>query len=109
MKRRRDNGYPWTGPRGSEDLFTRSAITGLVVAFALAALPATAGAAVTTASGSGYREWTVTQLVRDMYAPNANHGFTVRDAGVNGQLPQDFHSREKGTDNPPRLVITFGT
>ena len=62
---------------------------------------------VTTASGSGYREWVVTQQVKDMYAPNANHGFTIRDAGANGQQPQDFHSREKGTDNPPRLVLTF--
>jgi hypothetical protein len=71
--------------------------------------PATAGTAVTTPSGSGYREWAVTQMVRDMYAPSANNGFTIRDAGVNGQQPQDFHSREKGTDNPPRLVITFGS
>ena len=70
--------------------------------------PATAGAAVTTASGSGYREWTVTQMVQEMYAPNANHGFTVRDSAANGNMNQDFHSREKGTDNPPRLVITFG-
>ena len=70
--------------------------------------PQTVGTAVTTASGSGYREWTVTQPVRDMYAPSANHGFTVRDSAPNGQMNQDFHSREKGTDNPPRLVVTFG-
>ena len=44
-----------------------------------------------------------------MYAPNANHGFLVRDASENGSgFDQSFHSREKGTDNPPRLVITFG-
>jgi large repetitive protein len=49
----------------------------------------------------------VTQHVKDMYAPNANHGFTIRDSVADGQQPQDFHSREKGTDNPPRLVITF--
>jgi hypothetical protein len=48
-------------------------------------------------------------MVKDMYAPNANHGFTIRDAGANGQLAQDFHSREKGTDNPPRLVLTFAS
>jgi large repetitive protein len=71
--------------------------------------PATVGTAVTTPSGSGYREWTVTQMVRDMYAPNANNGFTIRDAVANGNMPQDFHSREKGTDNPPRLVVTFGS
>ena len=70
--------------------------------------PQTAGTAATTASGSGYREWTVTQHVIDMYAPNANHGFTIRDSQPNGNMPQDFHSREKGTDNPPRLVVTFG-
>jgi hypothetical protein len=71
--------------------------------------PATVGSAVTTPSGSGYREWSVAQMVRDQYAPNANNGFTIRDAVADGNLPQDFHSREKGTDNPPRLVITFGS
>ena len=71
--------------------------------------PNTTGAAATVASGSGYREWTVTSQVQAMYAPNANHGFLVRDASENGSgFDQSFHSREKGTDNPPRLVITFG-
>ena len=70
--------------------------------------PQTAGTAATTASGAGYREWAVTQHVVDMYAPNAKLGFTIRDSAANGQQPQDFHSREKGTDNPPRLVVTFG-
>jgi large repetitive protein len=60
------------------------------------------------ASGSGYREWTVTSQVQGMYT-GANHGFLVRDATENGGgLDQVFHSREKGTGNPPRLVITFG-
>jgi hypothetical protein len=72
--------------------------------------PATTGTAATVASGSGYREWTVTQQVQAMYAPGANHGFLIRDATENGSgLDQVFHSREKGTDNPPRLVLTFGS
>lgn len=38
-----------------------------------------------------------------------NYGFLVRDSAENGAgLDQGFHSKEKGTDNPPRLVITFG-
>jgi large repetitive protein len=70
--------------------------------------PATTGTAVTTASGSGYREWTVTQHVLDMYT-SANNGWLIRDQTENGGgLDQGFHSREKGSDNPPRLVITFG-
>jgi CSLREA domain-containing protein len=70
--------------------------------------PATTGAAVTTASGSGYREWAVTAHVQAMYA-GVNHGWLIRDATENGGgLEQAFHSREKGTDNPPRLVVGFG-
>ena len=43
-----------------------------------------------------------------MYAAGANHGL-IRDATENGGgLDQSFNSREKGTDNPPRLVLTFG-
>jgi large repetitive protein len=71
--------------------------------------PATAGAPATTASGPGYREWDVTSQVGEMYA-GANHGFLIRDAteeNPDGQ-EQDLHSREKGTDNPPRLVVTYG-
>jgi parallel beta-helix repeat protein len=69
--------------------------------------PATTGTAATVASGSGYREWTVTSHVQAMYS-GANHGFLVRDATENGTgLDQGFHSREKGSDNPPRLVVTF--
>jgi large repetitive protein len=70
--------------------------------------PATSGAAATAKSGFGYREWTVTSQVQTMYTPGANHGFLIRDASENGGgLDQGFHSREKGTDNPPQLVISF--
>ena len=72
--------------------------------------PQTNGTVATVASGSGYREWTVTSHVQAMYAPGANHGFLIRDATENGTgLDQSFNSREKGTDNPPRLVLTFGS
>jgi parallel beta-helix repeat protein len=70
--------------------------------------PATTGTAATAPSGSGYREWTVTQQVRDMYS-SGNNGFLIRDATENGGgVEQGFNSREKGSDNPPRLVVTFG-
>ncbi|HWM11803.1 MAG TPA: DNRLRE domain-containing protein, partial [Solirubrobacteraceae bacterium] len=70
--------------------------------------PATTGTAVTTTSGSGYREWNVTAHVQGMYT-GANHGWLIRDQTENGNgLDQAFHSREKGSDNPPRLVVTFG-
>lgn len=42
-----------------------------------------------------------------MYS-GSNHGFLVRDASEgSGDAEQQFHSREKGTDRPPELVITF--
>jgi hypothetical protein len=43
-----------------------------------------------------------------MYS-GGNHGFQVRDSAESGDgLDQQFNSREKGTDRPPELVITFG-
>jgi hypothetical protein len=68
--------------------------------------PATTGAAATTASGSGYREWNVTSHVQAMYDTGANHGFLIRDAVESTDAEQQFHSREKG-ENPPQLVIRF--
>ena len=63
--------------------------------------PETTGTAATTASGAGYREWAVTQHVIDMYAPNANHGFTIRDSAANGQhaagLPQPREGHRQPT------------
>ena len=70
--------------------------------------PGTSGAVATTTSGFGYRDWTVTSQVQAMYSPGANNGFLIRDASENGGgLDQSFNSREKPTDNPPQLVITF--
>lgn len=69
--------------------------------------PATAGTVATTGSGLGYREWNVTGQTRDMYS-GANHGFLIRDAAESGAgFEQSFHSREKGSDSPPELVLTF--
>ena len=68
--------------------------------------PSTAGSPATAASGTGYREWTVTNLVRSMYA-GSNHGFLIRDANETaGGIEQQFHAREKN-ENVPQLVITF--
>jgi hypothetical protein len=72
--------------------------------------PATAGSAATTVVGDepGYLEWAVGPHVERMYA-GANHGFVLRDRteGASG-IEQALHSREKGSDNPPELVISFG-
>jgi parallel beta-helix repeat protein len=70
--------------------------------------PGTTGTAATAPSGSGYVQWTVTEQVQAMYS-SGNNGFLVRDASENGDgVEQGFNSREKGSDNPPRLVVTFG-
>ena len=69
--------------------------------------PATTGAAATAPSASGYVQWTVTDQVQAMYS-SGNNGFLVRDSVENGNgIEQGFNSREKGSDNPPRLVVTF--
>jgi hypothetical protein len=68
--------------------------------------PSTEGPAAATTSGSGYREWDVTDQVRAMYQAGANHGFLVRDAAENADAEQQFYSREKG-ENPPGLLLTF--
>jgi len=66
--------------------------------------PATTGSAATAASGTGYREWTVTGQVLAM--ASANHGFLLRDATEGQDAEQSYHSREKG-QSPPQLVLRF--
>jgi large repetitive protein len=69
--------------------------------------PLTNGTAVTTSSGSGYREWVVTSHVQAMNEAGTSHGFLIRDMveGSSG-MEQSFHAREKG-ESPPQLVIRY--
>jgi hypothetical protein len=69
--------------------------------------PAGTGTAVTGANGAGWRDFTVTQHVLDLYA-SGNFGFLVRDSveGSATDEEQTIHSRE-GT-NDPQLVLTIG-
>jgi hypothetical protein len=70
--------------------------------------PAPTGPSASAPSAAGYVQWSVAAQVQSMYS-GGNHGFLVRDgAEGGGGIEQGFHSREKGTDNPPQLVITFG-
>jgi large repetitive protein len=72
--------------------------------------PSTVGKAADAPSRSsaGYSEWNVTSQVLGMYA-GTNNGFLVRDSAEDGGgLEQGFNSRERGVDNPPQLVITYG-
>jgi hypothetical protein len=72
--------------------------------------PATTGTAATapSASSAGYVQWSVTSHAQAMYT-GTNTGFLIRDATENGPgMDQSFNSREKGADNPPQLVVTFG-
>jgi hypothetical protein len=68
--------------------------------------PATIGAAATTSSGSGWREWNVAAMVQAMYNSGLNYGFLIRDKTENKDAEQQFHSREKGSEIP-QLIITF--
>jgi hypothetical protein len=67
--------------------------------------PGTTGAAATTGSGNGYREWNVAGQVQSMYAAG-NYGFLIRDENENQDHEQQFHAREKG-ETIPQLVISF--
>ena len=69
--------------------------------------PATTGAAATTSSGIGWREWNVAAIVQAMYDSGMNNGFLLRDATENNDAEQQFHGREKG-ESIPQLLITFG-
>ena len=68
--------------------------------------PATTGAAATTSSGTGYREWNVATHAQAMYDSGAHDGWLIRDASENQDAEQQFHSREKGS-NLPQLVLRF--
>jgi large repetitive protein len=58
-------------------------------------------------NSAGYVQWNVTAQMTGVYGNNK--GFLIRDASENGGgMEQGFHSREKGIDNPPQLVLTFG-
>ena len=70
--------------------------------------PATTGTAAPTASGTGWRQWLVTEQVKAMYT-GANHGFLIRDANEGpGNAAQSFGSREGSGGTAPQLVVTFG-
>jgi CSLREA domain-containing protein len=68
--------------------------------------PQTAASAVTTTSGSGYREWDLATLVQAMYSSGSNHGFLIKDAAEGQDAEQQIHAREKG-ENVPQLVVSF--
>jgi hypothetical protein len=70
--------------------------------------PATGGPVSTAPSGSekGWRSWSVSGQVAEMYAGGAFHGFLVRDAVENEDSEQTYNSRETG-ENVPTLVVRF--
>ena len=68
--------------------------------------PATATDAASTPSGLGVLEWDVLAQTRDMYV-SGDHGFLIRDRTENETGAHSFHSREKGADLPPELVLVF--
>ncbi|MGA8046498.1 MAG: right-handed parallel beta-helix repeat-containing protein [Dermatophilaceae bacterium] len=66
--------------------------------------PATTGTAATVSSGTGWRQWTVTEQVSAALSAGTWHGFLIRDAQENRDAEQQFWSREKG-QNVPQLVV----
>lgn len=70
--------------------------------------PSIIGTAATTSSGSGYRQWSVTTQVQNMFI-EGSYGFLIRDSSEKGSgYEQQFHAREK-EEYPPQLVITLAT
>jgi subtilisin-like proprotein convertase family protein len=68
--------------------------------------PATTGAAASTASGTGDRQWNVTAQLQAMYDSSLLHGFLIRDASESAAgFEQQLASRESA--QTPTLSITF--
>lgn len=71
--------------------------------------PGPTGTAATSASGTGWQSWAVTDHVRQMYA-GSNDGFVLQDAtendGTSGHS-QNYHS-SNDTLNRPELIVTIG-
>ena len=59
-----------------------------------------------TDSGLDVRTWDVLEQALAMYE-HGSHGFLIRDRAEDGAGAQSFHSREKGADRPPELVLVF--
>jgi len=70
-------------------------------------MPGYTGTAATATSGTGWRQWTVTDLVSSMYS-GSNYGFLVKDHNETDTSPnqQRYQSRE-GT-NSPELIVNWG-
>jgi hypothetical protein len=70
--------------------------------------PARVGPVSSADSGSdpGWRTWSVTEQVADMYDGGAAYGFVIFDAVETQDAEQTYRSREGGS-NRPTLVLTF--
>lgn len=77
----------------------------------MASRPAPAGTAVGTSAGTtGWHQWTVTTLVRELYT-GPDHGFLLKDRANNASPTRAtaYESRDSATvANRPQLVLTWG-
>jgi hypothetical protein len=97
---------------GTIDVHRASATwTSAAATWSMANRPAPAGTAVGAAMGvTGWHEWTVTILVRELYA-GPDHGFLVKDRLDNASPSRTtvYDSLDSGTAaNRPQLVLTWG-
>lgn len=73
--------------------------------------PDPAGTAAISASGLGWRTWSVLAHVLAMSTPGSNHGFMLRDSTEDQSGQEQRYSSREDNDaqpNPPELVITIG-
>jgi hypothetical protein len=61
---------------------------------------------VDSGSNPGWRTWTVTAQVGEMYAAGVAHGFVIFDQIETQDSEQTYRSRESGS-NRPTLIITY--
>jgi hypothetical protein len=68
--------------------------------------PARTGPVSSAASGSdeGWRVWSVTQQVAEMFGPGQAHGFVVFDSAENDDSEQVYRSREKDSGRPTLVI-----
>jgi hypothetical protein len=93
------------------DVYRASATwTSTSATWGMAGRPAPAGTAVGAAAGAtGWHQWTVPALVRELYA-GPDHGFLVKDRVDNAGPARTtvYDSLDSGTVNRPQLVLTWG-
>jgi hypothetical protein len=100
---------PTSGRNLEADRVTQTWAEGTVTWNTKPSVTTTGAVTITSGSGTGYREWTVTSMVTAMYPPGSNFGFLVSDSsGLSLLAPEQIYNSDEAAANKPQLVVTYG-